>query len=168
MRNTLWSGVKCSQAMYLFLCLKIICSSATVTIDGSSGIVSASAIGNNQAVTAADIAKVEGQQALDFLAVTDKTPTNAFVTAEAPTLVMQSSSNTPTSGTKASSSGAYFSASDPVLVSSQDSRLLGVGTIKREKTPEQISVVPVESKSIAGRFYSKQLVVLCDAMKLDS
>ncbi|KAK1380789.1 hypothetical protein POM88_027533 [Heracleum sosnowskyi] len=51
----------------------------------------------------------------------------------------------------ASSPGAYFSASDPVLVSSQDSRLLSaVGTIKCEISPEQISLVPVESKSVAA------------------
>lgn len=141
--------------MYLFLNLNIICSSAAVTTDGSSGIASVSAGvtggGSNKAITAADIAKVEGQPALNLLAETDKTTTIAFVSAVAPTLIMQTSSNIPTS---ASSPGAYFSASDPVLVSSQDSRLLGaVGTIKREITPEQSSLVPVESKSIAGRVY---------------
>lgn len=130
-------------------------SSAAATTDGSSGIASVSAGvtggGNNQAVTAADIAKVEGQPALNLLAETDKTTTNAFVSAAAPTLIMQTSSNIPTSGTSASSPGAYFSASDPVLVSSQDSQLLSaVGTIKREISPEQISLVPVESKSIAA------------------
>lgn len=144
--------------MYLFLSLNIICSSAAFTTDGSSGIASVSAGvtggGNKQAVTAADKDKVEGQPAVNLLAETDKTTTNVFVSAVAPTLLTQTSTNIPTSEKSESSSGAYFSASDPVLVSSQDSRLLGaVGTIKREITPEQSSLVPVESKSIAGRVY---------------
>ncbi|WOH05827.1 hypothetical protein DCAR_0625248 [Daucus carota subsp. sativus] len=139
-----------------------VASSATVTTDGSSGIAFESAgvtqagsrfTGgeNNQSVTSADIAKVEGQQPPILLAETQKITTNGFVTVEAPSLVLQSSSNIPTSGTSVSSTGAYFSASDPVLVSSQDSRLLSaVGTIKREIIPEQTFTAPVESKSITA------------------
>lgn len=129
-------------------------SSAAVTTDGPSGIASVSASvtgGINQVVTAADIAKVEGQPALKLLAETGKTTTDTFLSVVAPTPIFQTSSNIPTSGTSASSPGAYFSASDPILVSSQDSRLLGaVGTIKREITPEQISLAPVDSKSVAA------------------
>ncbi|XP_074357570.1 GBF-interacting protein 1 isoform X2 [Apium graveolens] len=130
-------------------------SSGAVTIDGSSGIssvsVGATGGGNNLTITAADIEKVEGQLALNLLAETDKTTTNVFVPAVAPALIVQTSSNIPSSEISPSSPVAYFSASDPVLVSSQDSRLLGaVGTIKREITPEKSSLVPVESKSIAA------------------
>ncbi|KAL6999857.1 hypothetical protein U1Q18_001013 [Sarracenia purpurea var. burkii] len=78
-----------------------------------------------------------------------------FGTGDTRGQLTSSSSNSSTAGTQATSSGVYFSASDPVLVPSYDSRLPGaVGAIKREvgsrRTPvEQSSCVPSEGKSIA-------------------
>lgn len=150
---------------------KNICSSSTVIIDGPAGIASESKSvghdgrqfsegGNNQFVTAAAaVTKLEGPLPLNPMVEASKTPTDAFVTGDTHGQLMPSSSNIPTSRTSAPSTGVHFSASDPVLVSSQDSRLLGaVGIIKREvgsqKIPsEQIQVVPAERKSIGGRAY---------------
>ncbi|KAM7503796.1 hypothetical protein LguiB_002700 [Lonicera macranthoides] len=86
----------------------------------------------------------------------NKNPTIAFGTGDTHGTLMPSSRNMSDSRPSAPPSGVYFSASDPVLVPSQESRVpSAVGAIRREvgshRTPVgQDSVTPVERKSTAA------------------
>ncbi|XP_075084008.1 uncharacterized protein LOC107832478 isoform X5 [Nicotiana tabacum] len=65
---------------------------------------------------------------------------------------MPNSSNSSTSLSSPPSSGAYFSASDPVLLPSHDSRLPGaVGTIRREVGGQRVSSDHVPTNSIGSK-----------------
>lgn len=85
----------------------------------------------------------------------NKNPSIAFGTGDTCGRPTPGSSNCSASVTPASSSGGYFSASDPVLVPSHDSRIShAVGTIKREvgsqRTPvENNEITHAESRSAA-------------------
>ncbi|XP_010657491.1 GBF-interacting protein 1-like isoform X2 [Vitis vinifera] len=85
----------------------------------------------------------------------NKNPSIAFGTGDTCGQPTPGSSNCSASVTPASSSGGYFSASDPVLVPSHDSRIShAVGTIKREvgsqRTPvENNEITHAESRSAA-------------------
>lgn len=85
----------------------------------------------------------------------NKNPSIAFGTGDTCGQPTPGSSNCSASVTPASSSGGYFSASDPVLVPSHDSRIShAVGTIKREvgsqRTPvENNEITHAESRSVA-------------------
>lgn len=120
------------------------CSSSTAIADGPTVIASEST------------SKLGGPVAPTPPVEANKNPTIAFGTGDTHGTLMPSSRNMSDSGPSAPPSGVYFSASDPVLVPSQESRLpSAVGAIRREvgshQTPVgQDSVTPVERKSTAG------------------
>lgn len=90
----------------------------------------------------------------------NKNPGIAFGTGDTCGQPAPSSSHCSASVTPASSSGGYFSASDPVLVPSHDSRIShAVGAIKREvgsqRTPvENDEITDADSKSSAAAGWS--------------
>ncbi|XP_058218637.1 uncharacterized protein LOC131329507 isoform X3 [Rhododendron vialii] len=101
-----------------------------------------------------DMSKLNGPPPPPHPVSTMEKPPIDFVTGDAHGHLTSSSSSNSIAGTQATLPGVYFSASDPVLVPSHDSRLPGaVGAIKREvgsqRIPvEQISSDPSEGKSI--------------------
>uniref|UniRef100_A0A5B7ACS6 GBF-interacting protein 1 N-terminal domain-containing protein n=1 Tax=Davidia involucrata TaxID=16924 RepID=A0A5B7ACS6_DAVIN len=146
-----------------------IASSVTVITNGPSGVASGSTsvvhaahlsagsvINQSEEDSAIDIGKLGGPPTLPPPVDAKESPTIAFGTGDTHGQLTPSSSDSSASMTQTPLSEVYFSASDPVLFPSQDSRLPGaVGTIKREVgsqwTPvEQIPVIPAESKLIAA------------------
>ncbi|KAA8524895.1 hypothetical protein F0562_011318 [Nyssa sinensis] len=144
-------------------------SSLTVITNGPSGVAFGSTsvvhaahlsagnvINQSEEDSAVNISKLGGPQPLPPPVDAKESPTIGFETGDTHGLLTPSSSDSSTSMTSASSSGVYFSASDPLLLPSQDLRLPGdVGTIKREvgshQIPvEQISPIPAEIKSTAA------------------
>ncbi|KAK2986441.1 hypothetical protein RJ640_011879 [Escallonia rubra] len=110
-----------------------------------------------EANAVANISKFEAPPPLAPPADANKKSSIAFGTGDIDDQLLPSSSNISASTTSAPSPGVCFSASDPVLVPSHDSRLPNaVGAIRREvgsqRPPvEEIPVTPSESKLIAGQ-----------------
>ena len=151
----------------------IFCSSQTVITNGhivlapgSSGVVHAahltvgSLVNQSDEGSAVNSIKLGSSPPLPHSVNAVEKPSIDFGTVDTHGQLTSSSSNSSTAGTQAPSPGVYFSASDPVLVPSHDSRLPGaVVAIKREvgsqRTPaEQISLAPSEGKSIAGQDFA--------------
>ncbi|KAA8526638.1 hypothetical protein F0562_008159 [Nyssa sinensis] len=100
-----------------------------------------------------DINKLGGSRPLSPPIDAKENPTIAFGTGDTHGQLTPSSSDNSASKTQVPLSGVYFSASDPVLFPSQDSRLpSAVGTIKREVGSQRTSVeqFSAENKSTAG------------------
>ncbi|PSS16068.1 GBF-interacting protein like [Actinidia chinensis var. chinensis] len=161
----------------------VITNGHIVVAPGSSGVVHAahltvgSLVNQSEEGSAVDSIKLGGPPPLPHSVNAVEKPSIDFGTGDTHGQQTSSSSNISTAGNQAPSPGVYFSASDPVLVPSHDSRLPGaVVAIKREvgsqRTPaEQISLAPSEGKSIAaisevgsssaqGTIASKSLVVV--------
>ncbi|KAH7843507.1 hypothetical protein Vadar_017433 [Vaccinium darrowii] len=104
-------------------------------------------------VSAINIGKLGGPPALIQSVKTKESPSIGFGKEHSHEQLASSSSNSSIAGIQAASPGVYFSTSDPVLVPSHDSRILGaVGAIKRQvgsqRTPvEQNSLVFSDGKS---------------------
>ncbi|KAI8012353.1 GBF-interacting protein 1 [Camellia lanceoleosa] len=142
--------------------LSVIPNGPTAVAPGSAGVLHAGNLSSGCLVnrsedsSAVGFGKLGGPPQLPHLVDAKENPSIEFGTGHTQRQPMTSSSGSSTAGTQASSTGDYFSASDPVLVPSHDSRLPGaMGAIKREvgsqRTPvEQISLVPSEGKSIAA------------------
>ncbi|KAK3034019.1 hypothetical protein RJ639_033304 [Escallonia herrerae] len=109
-----------------------------------------------EANAVANISKFEAPPPLAPPADANKKSTIAFGMGDIDDQLLQNSSNISASSTSVPLPGVCFSASDPVLVSSHDSRLPNaVGAIRREvgsqRPPvEEIPVTPAESKLIAA------------------
>lgn len=126
-------------------------SDSTVVSDDLSAPTDANKLGSSQAASSSIDA--------------NKNPGITFGTGDTCRQPTPSSSNCSASVTPASSSGGYFSASDPVLVPSNDSWITNaVGTIKREVGSQQIPVennetIHIESKSDAGKSFAEFILV---------
>ncbi|XP_057461579.1 uncharacterized protein LOC130751873 isoform X1 [Actinidia eriantha] len=140
----------------------VITNGHIVLAPGSSGVVHAahltvgSLINQSDEGSAINSIKLGSSPPLPHSVNAVEKPSIDFGTVDTHGQLTSSSSNSSTAGTQAPSPGVYFSASDPVLVPSHDSRFPGVvGAIKHEagsqRTPaEQISLVPSEEKAIAA------------------
>ncbi|KAK3017270.1 hypothetical protein RJ639_007382, partial [Escallonia herrerae] len=152
-------------------------SSSTSATDGPAGVPSESISvvhaghsfarewGNQfEANAVANISKFEASPPLAPPADANKKSTIAFGTGDIDDQLLQSSSNISASSTSAPLPGVCFSASDPVLMPSHDSRLPNaVGAIRREvgsqrPAVEEIPVTPAESKLTAANITSSSEV----------
>ncbi|XAR68243.1 hypothetical protein NMG60_11003312 [Bertholletia excelsa] len=143
-------------------------SSVTVITNGPTGVATRSpvvvatnlssrtVVNQFEGSSAVDNSMTRGPVQLSDPPNANDNPSTVFGTGHTHVQLPTSSSNSSTVGSRAPSPGGYFSASDPVLVPSQDSRLpSAVGAIKREvgsqRTPvEQTSSVSAEGKSASG------------------
>ncbi|CAK9167185.1 unnamed protein product [Ilex paraguariensis] len=129
-----------------------IASGSPSVVEHAEHLFVASGVSHSNTTAAADSGKLEGPPPLELPNCASKNPTIAFGTADRDGLCIPNSNNLPDPITTT----LHFSASDPVLVPSHDSRLPSVvGTIRREvgiqRTPvDQISVTPAENKSTAA------------------
>ena len=141
-----------------------------VTISGNSGVVDTSQSPVTSDVHADLSESTDANKLGNSLAPlpsidANKTPSIAFGTGDTCGQPTPSSSNCSASVTPVSSSGGYFSASDPVLVPSHDSQIShAVGTIKREvgsqRTPvENDEITDADSKSAAGWSFALSIFV---------
>ncbi|KAL7216466.1 hypothetical protein ACSBR1_028413 [Camellia fascicularis] len=140
----------------------VLTNGPTAMVPGSTAVVHAahlsvgSSANQSEEGSAVDISNLQGLPPLLHPVNAKENPSIDFGTGDIHGQFTTSSSNSSTAGTQAPLPGVYFSASDPVLVPSHDSRLPGaVGAIKREvgsqRTPvEQNSLVTLEVSEVGS------------------